>query len=50
MSFKGGRLLPCMNQKAQVEEVAQKRTQEGLEDPTSVGIFPHQKKEESLQE
>lgn len=50
MSFKGGRLLPCMNQKAQVEEVAQKRTQEGLEDPTSVDIFPHQKKEESLQE
>lgn len=36
-----------MNQKAQDEEVAQKRTrEEGLEDPTSGGIFPHQKKEE----
>lgn len=47
MSFEGGRSLPCMNQKTQDEEVAQKRTQEeGLEDPTSVGIFLHQKKEE----
>lgn len=47
LSFEGGRSLPCMNQKTQDEEVAQKRTQEeGLEDPTSVGIFLHQKKEE----
>lgn len=47
LSFEGGGSLPCMNQKAQDEEVAQKRTQEeGLEDPTSGGIFPHQKKAE----
>lgn len=45
LSFEGGGSLLCMNQKAKDEEVAQKRTrEEGLEDPTSGGIFLHQKK------
>lgn len=39
-----GGSLPCMSQKAQGEEAAQKGTQEeDFKDPTSGDILPHQK-------
>lgn len=47
LAFEGDGSLPWMNQKVKDEEVAQKRTQkEGLENPTSVDMLPHQTKAE----